>query len=229
MQGASTKSVESANPASAPNGATKQSPFANVPIPATADELQAIIATRDQLSSQLSNVRARHNELVNYLKDAPAEARAGMTEQLKVLTDRMVAIETELATTGWQVAHAPRELLSKQSFPSTPPPEPGLGSGQFTAISIVAIIFIGFPIALAFSRVLWRRATGRMSLHKDIETAPQLRRMEHAVDAMAIEIERISEGQRFLTQLFAKEQRPQVLAQNADAANDTPSGNLREM
>jgi hypothetical protein len=35
------------------------------------------------------------------------------------------------------------------------------------------------------------------------DTAAQLQRIEQAVDAMAVEIERISEGQRFTTKLLA--------------------------
>jgi hypothetical protein len=36
------------------------------------------------------------------------------------------------------------------------------------------------------------------------ETLARLERMEHAVDAIAIEIERISEGQRFTTKLLSE-------------------------
>lgn len=61
-----------------------------------------------------------------------------------------------------------------------------------------AFIVVGWPIARAFGKRLERRA--------DVPavaagTSEQLQRIEQAVDAMAIEIERISESQRFMARL----------------------------
>jgi len=43
--------------------------------------------------------------------------------------------------------------------------------------------------------------------------APRMERLEHAVDAIAIEIERIAEGQRFVTKIFTE--RPAASPQRA--------------
>jgi hypothetical protein len=49
-----------------------------------------------------------------------------------------------------------------------------------------------------------------------LESAARLERMEQAIDAMAVEVERISEGQRFVTQLMAtKEKAPAQLERGA--------------
>jgi hypothetical protein len=53
-----------------------------------------------------------------------------------------------------------------------------------------------------------------------LESAARLERMEQAVDAVAIEIERISEGQRFVTQLMAK--REQMPALDVGQATGVP-------
>jgi hypothetical protein len=225
MQGNQAKSVGSQGATTnqaAPAASAQNSPFGIIPIPSSASELRAIVATRNELSAQLSSVQSRHDQLVEDLKSAPQEARAGIIEHLKVLTDRMVVIETELATTGWQISHAPKDLLTSQTVQSSRPAG-GLGSGPITAISIVATIFVLCPMALAAARLMWRRGSLRMDNSRDVEAAQRLKRMEHAVDAMAIEVERISEGQRFLTQIFAREQRPSVLApvyENPEAARD---------
>lgn len=76
-----------------------------------------------------------------------------------------------------------------------------------TLIPVIAIlsVFVGFPIAIGASRWLWKRASGeipRRSLTDD--TALRLERMQQSIDAMAIEIERISEGQRFVTRVLAE-------------------------
>jgi hypothetical protein len=38
----------------------------------------------------------------------------------------------------------------------------------------------------------------------------RLERIEHAVEAMAVEVERISEGQRFVTRLLAEREAPRA-------------------
>ncbi|HSQ29180.1 MAG TPA: hypothetical protein VLN49_04980 [Gemmatimonadaceae bacterium] len=60
---------------------------------------------------------------------------------------------------------------------------------------------IGVPIARAFARRL-DRGPSRSELPADVTA--RLERMEQALDSIAIEVERISEGQRFTTKLLAE-------------------------
>jgi hypothetical protein len=64
---------------------------------------------------------------------------------------------------------------------------------------MMAVIIIGWPLARAFGRRLERR--GEIATGADPALIGQLQRIEQAVEAMSIEIERISESQRFLTKL----------------------------
>ncbi|MDQ6689864.1 MAG: hypothetical protein M3Z18_05070 [Gemmatimonadota bacterium] len=66
----------------------------------------------------------------------------------------------------------------------------------------VAIIIIGFPIARAIARSLDRR--GRPA-QVPSELNAQLTQLAQAVDAIALEVERISEGQRFTTRLLSEQ------------------------
>ena len=77
----------------------------------------------------------------------------------------------------------------------------------------IAIIIIGLPLARAFARRMDRRGgTAQVSN----EVSSQLAHLNQAVDAIALEVERISEGQRFTTRL---------LSEQRDAAHQTlPSG-----
>jgi hypothetical protein len=43
-----------------------------------------------------------------------------------------------------------------------------------------------------------------------------MERLEHGMDAIAIEVERISEGQRFVTKLLSESREPQLVAQQRD-------------
>ena len=61
-----------------------------------------------------------------------------------------------------------------------------------------AVIIIGWPLARAFARRMDRRSEATAVTSG---TNAQLQRIEQAVDAMSIEVERISESQRFMAKL----------------------------
>ncbi|HEV7838266.1 MAG TPA: hypothetical protein VGO75_09405 [Gemmatimonadaceae bacterium] len=67
---------------------------------------------------------------------------------------------------------------------------------------VTAIIFaIGIPLAKAYSRKIDADARNPRI---PSEVADRLERIERAIDAMAVEVERISEGQRFTTKLLSE-------------------------
>ena len=66
-------------------------------------------------------------------------------------------------------------------------------------IAVLAAVVILYPLMRALGRRL--EGSGRTSA-LDTGSGERLQRIEQAVDAMAIEIERISEGQRFTTRLL---------------------------
>jgi hypothetical protein len=78
----------------------------------------------------------------------------------------------------------------------------GMPMNAIVPILIVFTIFVLCPLALAAARSLWKRGSMPRAL-PDRDTAARLERMEQAMDAIAIEIERVSEGQRFVTRLMA--------------------------
>ena len=74
----------------------------------------------------------------------------------------------------------------------------------------MAFIIVGFPIARAFARRMDRSRvgpTGPTELSRD--ATDRLNRIEQAVESVAIEVERISEGQRFTTKLLSE--RPEAV------------------
>ena len=106
-------------------------------------------------------------------------------------------------------------------------------------IPIVAIIAgtlmaLGFPLVRAYAR---RVELDAQQPRVPREVLEQLARMEHAIEATAVEVERISEAQRFTTRLLSES----VEANRAPAArlaapangaspahpNDVPSASLR--
>jgi hypothetical protein len=67
--------------------------------------------------------------------------------------------------------------------------------------SSVPIIAIGYPIARAYARRI-EGTPSRPAVPGDVTA--RLERMEQAIDSIAVEVERISEGQRFTTKLLAE-------------------------
>ncbi len=66
---------------------------------------------------------------------------------------------------------------------------------------MIPITAIGVPIARAFARRLDRSSVAPPGT---ADVAARLERMEQAIDAIAVEVERISEGQRYTTRLLAE-------------------------
>lgn len=81
----------------------------------------------------------------------------------------------------------------------------------------MAFIIVGLPLARAFARRMDRRGAGTSQISGEVTA--QLTQLNQAVDAIALEVERISEGQRFTTRL---------LSEQRDAARQTlPSASDR--
>lgn len=83
-----------------------------------------------------------------------------------------------------------------------------IGGFFFTVIVLV----LGLPIVRA-----WAARKKEEPHPKMIATDARLERMEQAIEAMAIEIERISEGQRFMTRLLAEREQASKPLPRGDA------------
>ena len=64
---------------------------------------------------------------------------------------------------------------------------------------LIGFIIVGLPIARAWARRMDRRSAAAPAS----DLAPRLDRIEQAIEAIAIEVERVSEGQRFTTKAIA--------------------------
>ena len=76
------------------------------------------------------------------------------------------------------------------------------------------------PMSIAFARRIWRRSA-KATVVLPPEMADRMASLERGLDAVALEIERIGEGQRFLTQALA-ERADGVKALGAGAAQPIP-------
>lgn len=78
---------------------------------------------------------------------------------------------------------------------------------------MIVVLAIGVPLVRALGRRWEKEARLQRS---DPEVSQRLARIEQAIDAMALEVERISEGQRFVTRVLAdKSPEPIALPQES--------------
>jgi hypothetical protein len=79
-------------------------------------------------------------------------------------------------------------------------------------MSMIVLLALGVPFVRALVR-RWEREPLQPAVPPDV--AARLERIEQAVDAVAVEVERISEGQRFTTKLLS-DRAGEVAAQPRD-------------
>lgn len=82
-----------------------------------------------------------------------------------------------------------------------------IGGFFFTVI----VITLGYPLVRAYTR----RRDAEPPKHQ-LADAARLARIEIAIEAMAVEVERISEGQRFVTKLLAERDHAKVALPPSD-------------
>ena len=169
-------------------------------MPRTEREVEAIRIQRQELSDRLVSVRGRRTELAKQYENASGANRAGLEAQLRVIDDRIVQLEKDIAETGRQLT------TSQVGSIGVPPPLADRpfrpNSGQITGISIVFTLFVLAPMAFSAARLMWRRASRPTLPPGWSDATSRFERLEQAVDAVAIEMERVSEGQRFMTRLM---------------------------
>lgn len=73
-------------------------------------------------------------------------------------------------------------------------------------LPIVAIlsVFVFCPLAIAYSVRIWRAPVEPRAPRVPDEVVSRMAELQSSMDAMAVEIERISEGQRFVTKLMSE-------------------------
>jgi hypothetical protein len=75
---------------------------------------------------------------------------------------------------------------------------------DMTGIVIPALTFLLLPFAVAMAvRLMRRDPPPALPPPQASDSSARLERLEHAVETIAIEMERVSEGQRFLTKLLS--------------------------
>lgn len=173
--------------------------------------------TPNQLMSNrelwLSEVRALEREQSALRTTVESRRSSGTLDQGLEL--RMAAMDARVAAAHAKVASIDGELASRAGvsaerqarFAETRQPDrpaqPGFPE-ELIAIPVLFILCVGMPLAIAYARRIWRR-TDAISTGVPHEIMDRLNRMDQNIDAIALEVERIGESQRFLAKQTEKE------------------------
>lgn len=163
--------------------------------------------SREELQDQLERLQEQRDEIARELRyrgenrDAPAGAdRAGLEARLTAIDARITTVEGQLAATDLQVAQA---AAVPGAVVPDPPPQPDPFPEEFFVLGGMLIVFGVFPLAVAYARRLWKRSAV-VAAQLPREMWDRFAHLEQSVDAVAVEVERIGEGQRFITRVFSE-------------------------
>ncbi|HEV7990219.1 MAG TPA: hypothetical protein VGP25_00245 [Gemmatimonadaceae bacterium] len=165
--------------------------------PPSAQELrdqikQTILAAQDAARQAQIEARNQSRDAQNQARDAQNQARDAQNQARDAANQ--VRIEAGLPV----VAQGGSHTIQLDNFPNNVIP-PQVVDISIAFFVMCAVMVIGWPLARAFGRRLERNASSAAAVPAAM--GEQLQRIEQAVEAMSIEIERISESQRFLTKL----------------------------
>ena len=163
---------------------------------------------RNELRNQLEQLENKRSELTRELRDRGDKHssqnqldnadRAGLETRLADVDKRIADADKALAAADQQVAKAaavPGAIVEHPRPPREGPPE------EVFVLSGMFIVVVFLPLSIAFARRIWKRSASAVAAFPQ-ELVDRLNRLDHSVDSIAIEVERIGEGQRFVTRVL---------------------------
>jgi hypothetical protein len=172
-------------------------------VPGATEVWRATREHRSELRNQMEVLEEKRNDLTRELasSETPEAAKPGLVERLKVIDTRITAVEGQIAEADAAVAKAAAVPGAVQEPPLPvrhgPPEEVWILSGIF-------IVTVLMPIALAYARRIWKRgATVIAPVPREVQG--RLDELANAVESIGLEVERIGEGQRFITRVFSEQ------------------------
>jgi hypothetical protein len=161
----------------------------------------ALRAQRRELRGQLDALESTRSQLTQRLDAMPATStgRSDLAGRVAEVNHRIATVEQMLQYNEVQLAQpnfpAIAEVPPPPFFPQRDVPD------QVWPLAGLFIVVALLPLSIALARRVWRQSTPAVqSMPTDI--AERLGRMEVAIEATAVEVERIGEGQRYLTRLL---------------------------
>ena len=182
-----------------------------IAIPQSVQEIEGLRSRRSELVDQLNRASNRRGEVLRDMRDASNAERAGLEQRLSALDSRMVQIEADIAATERALTNASPAMLGAAAQAEEAAElarrqaEPPIDEDMIGVMAFLGMVLL-IPIVIAHTRRIWKRPQPARALPPATES--RLERIEQAVEAIAVEVERVSEGQRFVTKLMSEAKEP---------------------
>ena len=181
---------------------------------------RALVSQREILGNQLSDAQRLRENLVGQLSESnqtPA-TRASLEKRIANADARIADLDKQIAQSDVTVAQAaavPGAAVRPPQPPRNGPPD------EAYALGALFMFIVLLPMSIAFARRVWRRSA-RAEVTLPPEMSERMAHLERGVEAIAIEVERIGEGQRFVTQVLTERGDLHARALGAGAAEPIP-------
>lgn len=176
---------------------------------------EALINQREVLRDQLQSLENNRHQLNAELQQGTVQgaSKVGVENRIITIDGRIADVEKQIATVESnisQTAAIPGAFVQHRDMNgnSGPPDEAFVLGGLF-------MIIVLLPLSIAMARRIWKRGTAAVT-SIPAELMSRIARIEQTVESSAVEIERIGEGQRFVTKLFSESKVP-VLPSSKDS------------
>lgn len=177
-----------------------------VGVPQTRAEFDQLQFRREQLREQVNGLAARREGLRNELKIADADTRSALQVRIKELDARILRTDDEIDRIGELIAGTPAHVFSSQQVVD-PRQIADRVTKDLVPLAGIFSVFVLFPITLAIVRLIWKRSSAPPRAASDQSALKlQLEQIQQSIDTMAVEIERISEGQRYVAKVMNERQ-----------------------
>jgi hypothetical protein len=165
---------------------------------------EALKAQRRELANQQDNLEDLRRDLTNRIQ----EPEVSGTDR-KGIEQRIVEVDTRIASIDKQIAESDAAIARQAGVPGAvqPPREPPRRDGPPEEAFILGgmfIVIVLLPLSIALARRIWRRGVATIT-KLPAELTDRLTRLEQGMDAVAVEVERIGEGQRYMARLMGED------------------------
>jgi hypothetical protein len=169
----------------------------------SSDVYQAMRAQRRELGNQLENLEDKRRDLSQRLQDEAVTGadRKGIEQRITEIDGRIGALDKQVADADAQVAKAasmPGAVVEPKPIERSGPPE------EVYILGGMFIVIVLLPLSIAMARRIWRRGVATIT-KLPAELMDRLTRIEQGMDAVAVEVERIGESQRYMSRLMGDE------------------------
>jgi hypothetical protein len=168
-----------------------------------ADVYQALKAQRRVLGDQLESLEDKRRDLSQRLEEPMVGGadRKGIEARITEIDGRISAVDKQISESEAQIARQAAVPGAAVQPPEPrrqgPPEEAWVLGGMF-------IVIVLLPLSIALARRIWRRGVATIT-HLPAELSERLSRLEQGMDAVAVEVERIGEGQRYMSRLMGED------------------------